>query len=82
MKPTQMRKQAKQELKDMGVVLKGIADELKVQVHLAAMELKSDAGPYLQEVRDATEAATRDVIKRGEQLKLHLKKLRAAHRAR
>ena len=81
MKTTTANKQrAMRELKDMGQVLKGLVDEVRVQVHLGAMELKTDAGPYLAEVTAASKAATHDLVKRGRELAAHLKQLRATHR--
>lgn len=74
------RTTAMNELKDMSRVLKGLVDEVRMQVHLGAMELKSDAGPYLAEVSSASKAATRDLVKRGRALSAHLRRIRAEHR--
>lgn len=69
------------DIEDAGKTMKSLFDEVRVQAHLAAMELKGDAGPYLAEVGAASRSAARDLLKRGRQLKLQLKQLRAAHRA-
>ena len=68
------------ELKTMRDTLKGLVEQARVQVHLGAMELKADAGPYLLEVRKASRAASKDLIKRGQALTGELKRIRAAHR--
>ncbi|MBL9037250.1 MAG: hypothetical protein JNG84_01925 [Archangium sp.] len=75
------RTELRSDLRELRLVLKGLLDEVRVQAHLGAMELKSDAGPYLTEVRDATQAARRDLVKRGQQLSAQLKRIRAQHRA-
>jgi hypothetical protein len=76
----QKTKKALQDLEDIGKVLKGMLDEARIQAHLAAMELKDDAGPFLREVNSASRAAARDLGKRGRQLKTQLAKLRTVHR--
>jgi hypothetical protein len=64
------------ELEDAGEVLKGLAEELRVQAHLGAMEVEQKAGPMVDEVR----AAAHDIIERGKQLAARLKTLRDQQR--
>ncbi|MBK7857858.1 MAG: hypothetical protein IPJ65_04365 [Archangiaceae bacterium] len=78
---THSKQQSLRELKEMGQVLKGLVEEVRVQLHLGAMELKDDAGPFFAEVSSASKSATRDLLKRGRQLKVQLTRLRAARRA-
>jgi hypothetical protein len=78
--PNQKTKKAMQDLDDIGKVLKGMFDEARIQAHLATMELKEDAGAYLNEVTAASRSAARDLEKRGKQLKVQLSRLRSAHR--
>lgn len=70
------------DIKDMGKVLKGFVEEVRVQVHLGAMELQSDAGPYLAEVSSASRSAMRDLARRGKALQVELKRIRKAHQRR
>lgn len=70
------------DLDDFGEVMKGFVDEVRLQVHLGAMELKQDAGPFLSEVQAVSKAAAKDLVKRGKELKTQLKKLRMQYRRR
>lgn len=75
-------KRAMKDIDNFGAGVKGFVDEVRLQVHLGAMELKHDAGPFLTEVQAASRAAAKDLVKRGKELKTQLKKLRAEHRSR
>ena len=70
------------DLDDFGEVMKGFVDEVRLQVHLGTMELKQDAGPFLNEVQAVSKAAAKDLIKRGKELTTQLKKLRTQYRHR
>jgi hypothetical protein len=76
----QSKRKVMQELKDMGKVIEGLVDELRVQVHLGVQELEHDAGPYLIEVSSASRSAGRDLVKRGRALRAQLKRIRADHK--
>lgn len=82
MTTTPAKKRTMEEIKTMGQLLKGMVEELRVQVHLGAMDLKDDAGPYLNEVATASRAATKELLKRGKELKTHLAKLQKNHKPR
>jgi hypothetical protein len=70
------------DIKGMGKALKGLVDEVRVQVHLGAMELQADTGPYLAEVSSASRAAMRDLARRGKALQMELKRIRKSHQCR
>lgn len=74
------RDRAVSDLDNVSQAIAGLIDEVRVQVHLGAMELKTDAGPYLAQVSDASKAAARDLVKRGKALRAELKSIRAAHK--
>lgn len=79
---TTATQRALKDLKDVTKTLKGLIDEVHVQVHLGAADLKDNAGPYLDEVRSASRLAARELVKEGRQLSATLKKIRKEHRAR
>jgi hypothetical protein len=79
MKTDTDKSEAKEQFAQMGEALKGLVHELQMQAHLGAMELKANAGPYLDEVMDAARATTADLVKRGRQLQRQLETIRAAH---
>ena len=68
------------ELKNLNDALKGLADEVRVQIHLGTMELRSDAGSYVEEARSASVSAARELVRRAGALRKQFKKIRAAHR--
>ena len=64
------------ELDEVPSLLKGLADEARVQAHLGLMELQA-AEPYLAEVAQTSRAVVGDLVKRGRALKVQLAQLRA-----
>jgi hypothetical protein len=80
---------AKADLQDMRTTLKGLADEIRVQVHLGTMDLKdrwkalepklSDAERYVDEVSDSSRVAMGDLVKRFREMRDHLAQIRASH---
>ncbi len=79
---TQQTKRALRELDGAGKTIKSMLDEIRVQTHLAAMELDTKAGPYLREVSAVSRDAARDLVKRGRQLSSHMRRLRASTKSR
>jgi predicted nuclease with TOPRIM domain len=76
---------AKQDYKDIRVVLRGLRDEIRVQIHLAGMDLKKEwekleprldeAESMIDAVSAAATAATHDVERRARALRDELKRL-------
>jgi hypothetical protein len=87
MKPQASVEKAKQDMKDIRVVLRGLRDEIKLQVHLAGMDLKkeweklepriNEAESMVDAIQAASVATAHDIERRAKKLRDELKTLAA-----
>jgi predicted nuclease with TOPRIM domain len=87
MKPQARVENAKQNVKDIRVVLRGLRDEIRVQLHLAGMDLKkewekleprlSEAESMMDAIQAASVATAHDIERRAKKLRDELKILAA-----
>ena len=90
MKPEARIEKAKAGIKDVRVVLRGLRDEIKLQMHLAGMDLKKEwekLEPRLNEAEGmvdaigaASVAAAHDIERRARKLRDDIKARAANHR--
>ena len=89
MKPEMHKENLKQDVKDIRLVLRSLRDEIRVQLHLAGMDLKkewekleprlNEAEAMVDAISAASVAAAHDVERRAKKLRDDLQR-RAANR--
>ena len=87
MKPETRVQKAKQDTRDIRTTLRGLRDEIRLQVHLASMDLKkewqkleprlNEAESMVDAISAASTAAAHDVERRARRLRDDLKALAA-----